>query len=448
MRTRITFAFVLTLTIALLATSAASLLLVRHASSLNAQRQLLAQARIIRTNPNLVRVPGVVSLLKTEAGISDVEVVTFDTKGHLTSAPISVLPTALLDGPTIVHGHYVSGAHNHIAFAIAPLLTVPGSGTTPAETVAVVLESKISFSAANVLYFALAGLISLIVAAAFSFEISRRITRHVSAAVEAARRIATGDFGARMDVPGRGYPELLELQESLNHMAVDLARAQEAERDFLLSVSHELRTPLTSIRGYGEAIVEGELSDPRDAARVVVQEADRLARLIEDLLSMARLIANQFTLRTVQCDLVAVTSRAVEALRYAFEEAGVALLIHQNVTAISGHIDPDRLTQIIANLVENGLKFATSSVDVTLSGDNGRLIVEVGDDGPGIDPEDQPRVFERLFTSERHTSRRAGTGLGLAIVAELTAAFGGSITIESPRSEGSGTIFRLTLPAL
>jgi two-component system sensor histidine kinase BaeS len=447
MRARITLAFVITLAITLLVASAASLLLVRHASSINAQKTLLSQARIIQEHPNLVLDPGILPLIRSDADIKDEKIIVFNAKGKLIDTPPPDLPASILDGPLLVKGKDIVGAHNHIAFVAAPLLndTFPGSG--PGETVVLVLESKESFSVANVLYFAIAGLISLIVAAGFSFEISRRITRHVKAAVEAARQIATGDFSARMDVPGRGYPELLVLQDSLNRMAYDLERSREAERDFLLSVSHELRTPLTSIRGYAEAIAEGAVADPADAGRVVVNESNRLARLIEDLLSMARLTANQFTFRIERCDLAATAVGAAEALRYAFNDAGIKLDVSATVVGFYGTTDADRLTQIISNLVENALKYAAHQVDVKISDVEGtEFVVEIGDDGPGIDPEDQLRVFERLFTSDRHSSRRVGTGLGLAIVAEFTQALGGSIAVSSPRDEHGGTIFRLRIP--
>lgn len=447
MRTRITLAFVATLALALFLASLASILLVRHASSANAQTRILNEAKAIQANPHLATVPGVLPLVHRVAGIKRESIIVINSAGKISTKTPLDLPPSVLGPMRLLRGKSVSGAHNHLAFAAVPLFSTSATKGLPAETVALVLESTENFSVANVLYFAIAGFISLVVAVAFSIEISRRISRHVTAAADAAGRIAKGDFSARMDVPGRGYPELVELQDSLNRMARDLERSREGERDFLLSISHELRTPLTSIRGYAEAIAEGALSSPATGARVVMAESARLERLIDDLLSMARLSAQQFAFRVETCDLSSAVIHAAEALRYEFEECGVELRLSPPGRPLVGITDEDRLCQIVANLVENALKYASRAVDVTVREDViDQLVVEVGDDGPGIDPADQPRVFERLFTSDRHVARRVGTGLGLAIVAELTQALGGSIEITSPRSSAGGTMFTLRMP--
>lgn len=446
MRARIAFAFMATLAATLVIASVASLLLVRHASSINAQRTVLNQARAVKQNPGAVT-PQVLNLIHSISGISSQTVIVVNANGTLASDPPPNLPTGVIATSQLAKGNVVAGAHNHIAYAAVPLFSTGAAKGVPARTVALVFESKENFSVANVLYFALAGCASLLVAGALSIEISRRISRHVKAAADAARRIATGDFSARMDVPSHGYPELVELQNSLNRMAHDLERSREAERDFLLSISHELRTPLTSIRGYAEAIVEDQIAEPAKAAKIVMSESDRLARLIEDLLAMARLSANQFTFRIDHCDLTATASSAVEALRYAFEQADVDLKITLPALHLFGETDADRLRQIVSNLMENALKYASTAVDVTIfEGEGHVLVVQIGDDGPGIDPADRDHVFERLFTSDRHSTRNAGTGLGLAIVAELTEALGGTVKITSPRDEAGGTVFTLEIP--
>ncbi len=448
MRTRITIAFVSTLAAALLVASAASLLLVRHASSINAQRTVLQQARAIQRNPSVITRPGVVPLIREIAGINSASIIVIDANGRLASDPPPNLPADVIDSTLLIAGKVTAGAHNHIAFAAVPMFSTSATKGVPARTVALVFESKENFSVANVLYFALAGFVSLLVAAGFSIEISKRISRHVRAATDAARQIAIGDFSARMDVPEHGYPELVELSVSLNLMANDLEKSREAQRDFLLSISHELRTPLTSIRGYAEAIAEGQVNVPAQAALVVINESDRLARLIEDLLSMARLSANQFTFRIEPCDLTAVAMSAAEALRYSFEQQRVELLITAPPLHLSGETDADRLGQIVSNLVENALKYSKNMVDVVIDqSDPQTLSVAVGDDGHGIDPDDRDRVFERLFTSDRHSTRKVGTGLGLAIVAELTEALGGTIEIVTPRNDLGGTVFQLHIPA-
>ncbi len=434
------------LALALLITSAASLLLVRHAASINAQKTVLNQAQAIKKHTGLIT-PAELSFIQSVAGIDSASTIVINPKGTVISKPPPNIPLQYIDGKALVKGQVIYGAHNHIAFAGVFLLNTGLDRGTPSTTVALIFESKEHFSVANVPYFALAGLLSLLVAAAFSIEISRRISRHVKAAARAAQQIATGDFSARMTLPGRGYPELVELRDSLNLMAADLGRSREAERGFLLSISHELRTPLTSIRGYAEAIAEGQLPSPSAAAQVVVQEADRLTRLIEDLLAMARLSVHQFTFIIASCDLIATAQSAVEALRYACEECNVILDVETDDVRLVGETDADRLSQIISNLVENAIKYAKTRVDVKIRrGPNSELLVSVGDDGTGIDPEDQAHVFKRLFTVDRTSDRKIGTGLGLAIVAELTEALGGIIMVVSPRDSVGGTIFELAIP--
>ena len=222
-----------------------------------------------------------------------------------------------------------------------------------------------------------------------------------------------------------------------------------------MSISHDLRTPLTSIRGYAEAIADSAAPDPARAAAIVVAEARRLQRLIGDLLDLARLDAHQFSLRLVELDAGSCAADAAEALRYAFEGAAVDLVVERPQADLVVVGDADRLAQVVSNLVENALKFARSRVLVrtgstaaegAAASTEGRVVVVVEDDGPGIDAEDLPHIFERLFTSSRQPTRAAGTGLGLAIVAELTHAMHGEVVVDSPLGPDGGTRIGVHLP--
>ena len=229
-------------------------------------------------------------------------------------------------------------------------------------------------------------------------------------------------------------------------MAAHLEDLRDLDRQFLLSVSHDLRTPLTSIRGYAEAIAEGVTPDAAQAASVVVTEAIRLERLIGDLLDLARLDAHQFSLHVDSLDAGVAVAAAAGALRYEFDTAGVEL----RISAAPGTMiaaDRDRLGQVVANLVENALKFAARTVAVSVTEDAARVAVSVTDDGPGIDAADLPHIFERHFSSSRFSARSAGTGLGLAIVAELVAAMGGELAVVSPVEGGHGTRITVSLTA-
>jgi signal transduction histidine kinase len=180
------------------------------------------------------------------------------------------------------------------------------------------------------------------------------------------------------------------------------------------------------------------------AAEVISSESRRLERLVADLLDLARLDAHQFSLYPSLVDTRVVVADAVDAFRPAATEIGIALTVEGGEPA-PARLDPQRLAQIVANLVENALKFASARVDVTVRALDRSVILQVDDDGPGIAPADLPHVFERLYTSRTVPGRTLGTGIGLAIVRELARAMGGDGVVVPVDSVG--TRFMVTLPA-
>jgi signal transduction histidine kinase len=243
-----------------------------------------------------------------------------------------------------------------------------------------------------------------------------------------------------MPVGHREDPEYARLAASINAMGANLVRAREQERQFLLSVSHELRTPLTSIRGYADAVLDGTAEDPVAAAQVISAESGRLERLVRDLLDLARLDADRFSLEVQTVDGSAIAAQVAEGFRPRVEELGLELRFASGSELPLWVVaDPDRLAQVLANLVENASSFARGSVTVGAGSLGGVPSLWVEDDGPGIPPDQLPRVFERHFTSDRAGGRRKGSGLGLAIVSELAGAMGAGVRAESPVTGGTGT---------
>ena len=298
-------------------------------------------------------------------------------------------------------------------------------------------------------WFGLASLLTVIVALVAANRLGHRIARPLQQTEAVTRRIATGDLEARVPVTAQEWPELVSLANSVNQMAASLARAQGTQRQFLMSVSHDLRTPLTSIRGFAEALSDGATTDVTYAAGVIGSSARRLERLVTDLLELAKLESGAFSLHTVTLDLSDVVSQAAQAFEPA--AAGLGLSIELE-TAGTGEVlcvaDPDRVGQVVANLVENALKFATSRVTVgTRRSGDGWLEAFVEDDGPGIPWADLERVFERLYQSRLSAGRELGSGLGLAIVDELVKAMGGKVRAESPTGPNGGTRVVVVLPA-
>jgi two-component system, OmpR family, sensor kinase len=227
-------------------------------------------------------------------------------------------------------------------------------------------------------------------------------------------------------------------------MAARLSEAEEQERNFLMSVSHELRTPLTAIRGHVEALREGVAEDPASRAEsleVVALEAERLERLVGDVLDLAKLDAHRFTVLHEEVDM----SRLVEQVYAAFgEEArrrGIDYRCETNATPVIVS-DGDRVLQIVSNLLANAFRWTPDGgrVELALAAQNGTVSVSVADTGPGIKANERERIFRPFWSRDG-----GGTGLGLAIARELAVALGGRIVLES--TPGAGSRFDLLLPA-
>ena len=354
-------------------------------------------------------------------------------------ALLSSTQVASLQAGLAVRG--TRGAHT---YAVAPVRLSPATLAVlqlpQGSTIAVALLDDVGLPGDTGWYFLITGAGCLVVAVAVAVVLARRVSRPVALAVRTTQRIAAGDLDARM--PDRlADPELSRLGAAINSMAEELARARGLERQFFLSISHDLRTPLTSIRGYAEAIADHAAPDPAQAATVIAAEASRLERLIRDLLDLARLDARRFAIDVRRVDLGEVAAAASEGLRIGFEEAQLALAVEPAPERLEVAADPDRLAQVVANLLENACKYAHRSVRVTtmaVPDEPGMVALVVEDDGPGIPPADLPHVFERFYTGPDRDLARKGTGLGLAIVAELVQAMGGSVTAVSPASGSSG----------
>ena len=281
-----------------------------------------------------------------------------------------------------------------------------------------------------------------LLAALAAFLVARRISRPVDRIATAARTLAGGTHPE--PVPVEGATEIATLAISFNALVAQLQRAQEAERNFLLSVSHELKTPLTAIRGYAEAVEDGAI-DPREAARTVTAEARRLERLVKDLLDLARMNRTDFSVHNSDIDLAEVVKDASRRYQAAAAEFGVTLHAVTDGPA-PAVADADRVLQVVSNLVENALRLTPAGGEVRVVAEPGVLRVE--DTGPGLDDGDREHAFERFYLHERYGRERpVGTGLGLAIVKELTLAMGGTVSVES--GAGALTVFtvRLGVPA-
>jgi two-component system, OmpR family, sensor histidine kinase KdpD len=219
--------------------------------------------------------------------------------------------------------------------------------------------------------------------------------------------------------------------------------------DELFSIlSHELRAPLTTIKGSSRTLLRHgaalEAGTARQLLRDIDQEADRLHRLVDNLLELARVGSGPSALKTESMPVDVLLRRVVAD---ATPRAGTRRLrVRAPADLPQPSIDPVRIEQVVRNLVDNAVKFspATGTIDVSAARQQDAIVVTVKDDGPGVAPEYQHRVFERFFRVEREGSNVAGAGLGLAICKRFVELHGGRIELESP--PGQGAAFRFTLP--
>jgi two-component system sensor histidine kinase BaeS len=294
----------------------------------------------------------------------------------------------------------------------------------------------------------LATALAVAVAALAAWLLAGRLTAPLGRLVTAARRVGDGDLSTRVRVDGDG--EVAEVATAFNDMAAGLERAQTEQRAFLASVGHELKTPLTTVQGYTEALLDGTVDDPADQRRSLLRvhaETIRLARLVQDLLDLARLGRGQFAVSAVDADAGAVLSEAAAAAaeRAARRQVTVTTRLDAQLHA---HVDPGRLRQVLDNLLDNAARSSPSGRQVLVAArplPGGGVEAAVVDQGPGIAAEDLPHAFDRGYLWSRYRgTREVGSGLGLAIVKALCDAMGVAIQAES--GPGGGTAFRLTLP--
>jgi two-component system OmpR family sensor kinase len=342
--------------------------------------------------------------------------------------------------------------NGHGSFSLSGRSLIYAARQTPNGRVVLIRGAHLAFAEWRPFLFSLvlAGLGGAALAALLSWLLARRLAQPIGELALATGRVAAGESG--VEVPVQGEDELAGLGRSFNAMSAELTRARESQRRFLESVSHELKTPLTSIRGYAEALHEGAVS-PTEGGRVVAGEADRLERLVSDLLDLARLGREGFGVEHRPVDLAAVSRTAVERHLPRARELGVELSaetaggvgdVDRPVGGAWGVGDEGRLLQATSNLIENALRLTPAGGAVTLSARPGEITV--ADTGPGLAAEDLPHAFDRFYLYNRYRSERAvGSGLGLAIVKELTAAMGGGVRAAS-RPEG-GAKFTLSVPA-
>jgi two-component system OmpR family sensor kinase len=279
----------------------------------------------------------------------------------------------------------------------------------------------------------LAGLVGgLLLAVALAGSLSRPLRR----LAEAARRLGSGDLSSRTEGV-RGAREIDELARSFDEMAARLEASSRAQREFVANASHQLRTPLAGMKLRLESAAEGDPEDARRQVRAAEEEVDRLAAVVDRLLETARRTERG---EAAAIDLADAVRAALERFADRARRGGAELAGRpEPAPAVAARGDVD---QVLDNLIDNALRYAPGPIEVASGADGVGPFVAVADRGPGVPPDEAPRLTERFFRGRG--ARPGGSGLGLAIVRELAERWGGAVSV-APR-EGGGTRVTVRLP--
>lgn len=394
--------------------------------------------------------------LEEQAKLNDVYIFVGNATGDIVrqaspqgpQEPIELSPEALpieLSGPT--EGRFSvpgDGSHLFYAVSIERFFRSRTSLNIESLVVSVPRDGVFSILADLVPAFLWAGLVGLGVSGLLAFFLARSIYKPIQQLSEATEAIARGDYDR--EIPVRGSKEVRGLGTGLNRMAAQARSSNQRLRFFVADVSHQLRNPLTSIRGFAQAIIDGTASDAatvQKAAQTIEDESMRMMRQVEQLLELARMQSGQVTMAHEPFDVNELLGHCQEI--FAVQEKERRVEIRLKVDPLPPVVgDIDRMEQVFINLIDNAIKHSPTDGQVGITGRwtaSNLIEVTVSDSGPGIPPEELPRVFERFYQAD---STGGGTGLGLAIAREIVIAHRGEIEVQS--QPGEGTEFTVKLP--
>lgn len=330
-----------------------------------------------------------------------------------------------------------------------PGVHTPGGGGGPSGQAAQAGQGSIAkqqFADAVDKALLVGAVVGVVIAALFGAFAAWRLLRPLGAVGAATRRIAAGDYDAR--VPASGVTELDLVAADVNALGASLADTEARRVRLLGEVAHEMRTPLTVIDGYVEGMIDGVLPTGSEQLGQVSDEVRRLRRLAEDLSTLSKAEESRLALVPARVDLGGVVTDAAERLRPQAEDAGLTLRVEAQ-RGLGVDADADRLAQVVTNLVGNAIRATPSGGEVVVSVSRGGAAasVRVTDTGEGLDAADVERVFERFFRvpGRRGAAGDGGSGIGLTIARQIVRAHGGDLAASSA-GRGQGATFTATVP--
>ncbi len=292
----------------------------------------------------------------------------------------------------------------------------------------------------------IAGLVATVLGVLAALLFARRVARPIEAISAAASRLAQGQLSVRIPDP-RGQDEVARLARDFNHMAASLERLEAERKAMIADIAHELRTPLTVMQGRLEAIQDGVLPLERAEIDRLHHQTGLLSRLVEDLRTLSLADAGRLNLVLRELDLAEWARRVASGFQAALEARQIRLALNLPAHPVLVQADPDRLVQVIGNLLHNALAHTPVGGEVVLevSADTTHAYLKVHDSGPGIPEESLNKVFDRFYRAEASRSRATGgSGLGLSIVKALIELHGGQVVAQNHPT--GGALFQVKLP--
>jgi two-component system, OmpR family, sensor kinase len=432
LQSRITLVTIGVAVIAVLITALVSFQLVRQSSTQDARATLARQADSLASVRNLEQ------LKEQLPSLGDTSFALVRANGTVTGTASGLVDTVIV--ARLARGDSFSTSRRDAAghpFLIEARPATRNAGVVVALPQSTV-EKLIEQSNGRVL---IALGIGIAIAVIAGLLLGRWITRSTRLTAHAATRLSHGERGVSLSV--RSPSEIAEIATALTALDHALSTSEGRQREFLLSISHELRTPLTAVRGYAEALADGMVpaAETATVGATLVAETERLDRFVADLLELARLESDDFSIRPQRVSLGELLEQSRDAWGGRATNLGVILRVAPEPFELS--TDPQRVRQLVDGLVENALRVTPAGAAITIA--NAASTITVSDGGPGLSADDLAHAFERGVLRSRYREIRAvGTGLGLSIAARLAARLGG--TISAGAAAGGGAEFRVELP--
>ncbi len=383
------------------------------------------------------------------ANVSDTDVLITDLNGTVTLCSCNqfvcdhvgkTVPSDMLQNMSADGYAYATGVLSGVYTDERYLYGVPVMSASTDELLGYVVVSTATKDMSDMMtriigLFLLTAIVVLVIATVATALITRRQTEILRDLSKAARQFAHGDFSARI-YPDGNDEEVAELATAFNNMATSLERSENLRQEFVSNVSHELKTPMTTIAGFMDGMLDGTIPQEKHAyyMRTVSDEVKRLSRMVRSMLDISRLQSTGEEIKKARFDVTETLGRTLLTFEQKIEEKHLDVQVDMPEKAVYVMANEDAITQVIYNLIDNGVKFAKDGTPflLTVAISGGKALVSVADYGPTIPPEELPLVFDRFHKSDKSRSMdKTGVGLGLYIVKTILGSHGEDISVTS-----------------